>query len=391
MSGEHAHSTWAEQLADLAGGGLRRTLRLVESAPGAHVTVGGRELVCFSSNNYLGLANHPAIRAAVKAAVDRWGFGSGASRLVSGHRVPHRELESRLAAFKGTQAALVCPTGYQANLAAIRGLAGRGDVILLDKLDHASIIDGARGSGATVRVFGHRDYCKLERLLERTASARRRVIVTDSLFSMDGDLADLLRLVELKQSYDAILCIDEAHATGVFGPMGKGVAEMMSVADQIDVTVGTLSKALGGIGGFITASAEVIDWLINTAGPFIYTTALPPAACAAALAALDLVAREPERRRKLLTQAQHLRNELTERGWDIGGSCSQIVPIIVNESEQAQALSAALEADGLLVPAIRPPTVPRGRARLRISLSAEHTPEDLERLIGTLDRCRATG
>jgi len=382
--------TWAEPLSELDSAGLRRQLQLVESAHGVSMTVAGRELVCFASNNYLGLANHPAIKTAVKSAVDQWGIGSGASRLVCGHCLPHRDLEARLATFKGTQAALVFPTGYQANLAAIRGLAGRGDVILLDKLNHASIIDGARGSGATVRVFGHRDYRKLERLLERTASVRQRIIVTDSLFSMDGDLADLPRLVELKQRYDAILCIDEAHATGVFGDGGRGVAELMGVEDQIDVTVGTLSKALGGIGGFIAASAEFIDWLINTAGPFIYTTALPTAACQAALAALDLVDREPQRRRTLLTQAEHLRNILAEQGWDIAGSCSQIVPIVVNDPKRALALSAALEAEHLWVPAIRPPTVPKGRARLRISLSADHTPEDLDRLIATLDRYRMT-
>ncbi len=377
---------WSDGLADLAARGLRRRLREVESRQGPHLTVGGRSLICFASNNYLGLADHPAVAAAVREAVARWGWGAGASRLVCGHMSPHAELERRLAAFKGAEAALVCPTGYQANLAAIRALAGKGDVVLLDKLNHASIIDAARGSGAILRVFPHRDYRKLERLLAGAGDARRRVIVTDSLFSMDGDLADLPRLVQLKRAYGALLCLDEAHATGVLGPHGRGAAELAGVESEIDVTVGTLSKALGGIGGFIAGSRSFIDWVVNTAGPFIYTTALPPAACAAALAALDLVEREPARREKLLALAAHLRGELTARGWDIGRSVSQIVPLIVGDADRAVSLSAKLEAAGILAPAIRPPTVPRGQARLRLSLCADHEPADVERLLAALGR-----
>ena len=382
---------WSKCLADLEARGLGRALRTVESAQGARVRVGGRELICFCSNNYLGLANHPRIRQAVIDATREWGWGAGASRLITGTMGPHRELELRLAAFKRTEAALVCSTGYQANLAAIRALAGKGDVVLVDKLDHASIIDAARGSGAVVRVFGHRDYAKLERLLDRTASARRRVIVTDSLFSMDGDLADLPRLVELKKGYGALLCIDEAHATGVFGLGGRGVAELQGVEHEIDATVGTLSKALGGIGGFVAGSAHLIDWIINTAGAFIYTTALPPPACAAAAAALDVVEQEPQRRAHVLALAERLRSELAEKGWDLAGSQSQIVPIVVGSADRALALAAGLEADGLLAPAIRPPTVPAGRCRIRISLSADHTIEDIDRLLGSLQRLKTAG
>lgn len=426
-------SHWSEGLAELDARGLRRRLRGIESACSARVRRDGREMICLCSNNYLGLANHPEVIEAARRAVEQWGWGAGASRLVSGHMTPHGELERRLAAFKGTEAALVCSTGYQANLAAIRGLAGKGDVILLDKLNHASIIDAARGSGATVRVFPHRDDGKLERLLERTADARRRVIVTDSLFSMDGDFADLPRLVELKRRHDAILCIDEAHATGVFGENGRGLAEAMGVEDEIDVVVGTLSKALGGIGGFVAGSAAFIDWLVNTAGAFIYTTALPPAACAAATAALDLIEREPERRHRLLAMAARLREELSgrhdlrpltlagpkdparsdtatprsdsaaarservgrqgspatvQRGFDIAGSRSQIIPLVIGPADEAVKLAAALEAEGLLIPAIRPPTVPRGRSRLRISLCADHTDADLDLLLAALDRHR---
>lgn len=372
---------WSEGLADLGVRGLRRRLREVAARQGAHLTVNGRSLVCFASNNYLALADHPAVVAAVREAVAQWGWGAGASRLVCGHMGPHAQFEQRLAVFKGTEAALVCPTGYHANLAAIRALAGKGDVVFLDKLNHASIIDAARGSGAVVRVFPHRDYRKLERLLAGATDARRRVIVTDSLFSMDGDLADLPRLVELKRAYAALLCVDEAHATGVLGPHGRGAAELLGVEAEIDVTVGTLSKALGGIGGFVAGPRSFIDWVVNTAGPFIYTTALPPAACAAALAALDLVEREPARREKLLALARQLRGELTARGWDIGPSVSQIVPVIVGDAERAVSLSAKLEAEGILAPAIRPPTVPRGQARLRLSLCADHDSADVDRLL----------
>lgn len=378
-----------DQLLELSAKGLRRTLRTIESTQDAYVTMNGRRLCCMCSNNYLGLASHPEVIAAVKSAVERWGWGAGASRLVSGHMGPHAELEARLAAFKNTPAALVCSTGYQANLAAIRGLAGPDDILLLDKLNHASIINAARGSGAVLRVFPHRDYAKLERLLDRSAGYRRRIIITDSIFSMDGDFADLPRLADLKRRYDALLIVDEAHATGIFGRQGRGVAELMQVEEAIDVTVGTLSKALGGIGGFIAASTEIIDLLVNVAGPFIYTTALPPAACAAALAALDLIEREPQRREKLLSLANRLRAELGDRlGFDLGGSTSQIVPIIVGEAEAAVQLSRRLEEGGFLIPAIRPPTVPRGRSRLRISLSAGHDPADVDRLVALLETFR---
>jgi len=379
--------SWRDRLDDLAARGLRRQLRRIDSRPGPRVVAGGREMRCFSNNNYLGLADHPHVVAAVRDAVERWGWGAGASRLITGHMAPHEQLETRLAAFKGTEAALVCSTGYQANLAAVRGLAGAGDVVFVDKLNHASIIDACRGCGAVLRVFAHRDYGKLERLLERSGGYRRRVIVTDSLFSMDGDFADLPRLAELKHRYDALLCVDEAHATGVFGDHGRGLAEHAGVEGDIDAIVGTLSKALGGIGGFVAARAEIVDWLINTAGAFIYTTALPPAACAAACAALDIVEGEPQRRRELLEKASYLRHSLADaRGLDIGTSQSQIVPLMIGDAARTVQLAEALADDGLLVLPIRPPTVPRNGARLRISLCCDHTADDIDALLATLDR-----
>lgn len=388
MSAERKHDdNWADQLAALADEGLLRSLRTIGSAQDTHVVCEGRTLCSFCSNNYLGLAHHPRVVAAVKAGVECWGWGAGASCLVSGHMKPHAELEQRLAEFKGSEAALVLSTGYQANLAAVRSLAGKGDVVLCDKLNHASIIDAALSSGAVVRVFSHCDYRKLERLLERTRDARRRVIVTDTVFSMDGDFADLPRLVELKQKHDALLCVDEAHATGVLGDHGRGLAEVMEVEEHIDVVVGTLSKALGGMGGFIAASRALIEWIVNTARSFIYTTALPPAACVAAMAALDVVEQEPERRQRLVSNAARLRHELGEvRGYDIGPSACHIVPLIVGEPAAAVRLSRELEADGLLVPAIRPPAVPRGQARLRLTVSSEHTGADIDHLLSAIER-----
>lgn len=391
MNSNPTPQDWSDLLANLEVQGLRRSFRILESGQGTYINVAGRMLMNLASNDYLGLAAHPCIVQAVKEAVDRWGWGAGASRLVSGTMTIHADLESRLATFKGAEAALVCPTGYQANLAAIRGLAGRGDVIFLDKLNHASIIDAslargpARLEAPVVRVFPHRDYRRLERLLDKAKGTRRRIIVTDSIFSMDGDFADLSMLVELKSRYDALLIVDEAHATGVWGEHGRGLAEAMDVTEKIDVAVGTLSKALGGLGGFIAASREIIDWLVNTARPFIYTTALPPAACAAAMAALDLVEREPGRRLGLIRMAAWFREQVAGGlGLDIAGSCSQIIPIIVGPVDRTVELSRALEEAGFLVPAIRPPTVPKGKSRLRISLCADHQQTDLARLLDVL-------
>lgn len=379
---------FAEALADRSQQGLRRELREVGSAAGPRVDVDGRSLVCLCSNNYLGLAHHPQVVEAVQRAARDWGWGAGASRLVAGHMSPHARLECRLAKLKRTEAALVCSTGFQANLAALTALAGPGDAVLMDKLNHASLIDAARACGAVVRVFAHKDHAKLERLLQRTQEARRRVIVTDSVFSMDGDFADVPHLVELKNQYDAWLMIDEAHATGVLGEHGAGLAERFGCEAEVDVTVGTLSKALGGMGGFIAGRRSFIDWVVNVARSFVYTTAIPPAACAGAEAALDIVAREPQRRQRLLEHAAFLREALGRRGYDTGASESQIIPIILGSSENATSLSHQLERAGFWVPAIRPPTVPRGRSRLRVSVCADHERADLETFLQTLDQLR---
>jgi len=366
---------------------LLRAPAVVESACGPKVVVAGRQVVCLCGNDYLGLACDPAVKAAASEAIGRWGVGAGASRLVSGTTTLHVELERRLADFKGAEAAIVTPTGWMANHVAIHALAGAGDLILSDKLNHASIIDAAMSSGARVRTYAHRDVRRAEALLERHRREHRRcLIVTDSLFSMDGDFAPLGELVELKNRHDAMLLIDEAHATGVFGEHGRGVAELLGVERDIDATVGTLSKAIGALGGFVAGPRALIETICNTGRAFMFTTALPPALCAAAMAAIQIIRDEPRRRSDLLQLAQVLRLRLSGAGFQVGNSVSQIIPVIIGGAPEAVRVSKALLEEGFLVPAIRPPTVPKGSSRLRVSLSAKHEQDDLRRFAGVLWR-----
>ncbi len=306
-------------------------------------------------------------------AITRDGWGSGASPLITGHATLHQQLAQRLAEFEGTEAALLFPSGFAANAGAIAALVGPGDVVYCDRKNHASLFDGCRLSRADVRVYPHGDCGRLASLLADAGSYRRRLIVTDGLFSMDGDLAPLGELADLAQRHGAMLLVDEAHATGVFGARGRGVAEHLDVEDGVHVRVGTLSKALGSIGGFVAGSRSLIEWLVNRARPYVFSTASPPAAAAAAMIALEIVDREPQRRRQLLDQSQRLRDDLARQGCNIGASASQIIPVIVGDADQAVHLSATLRDRGLLVPAIRPPTVPKGEACLRVSLIATHT------------------
>lgn len=380
-----AWSDMNRALDDLRTAGLFRQPAVVNSPCAARVTVDGREVLCLCSNDYLGLANHPAVKNAVIQAVQTWGVGAGASRLVSGTSSPHVQLEAALAQFKNTQAALVAPTGYMANRVAIHALAGAGDLVLCDKLNHASIIDAALSCDARVRTYPHRDVQRLEELLRKhRAEHKRCLIVTDTLFSMDGDLAPLRELADLKARYDALLLIDEAHATGVLGEGGKGTAELLGVEHHIDATVGTLSKALGGLGGFVAGPQALIDTIRNTGRAFMFTTALPPALCAGAMESLRIVRDEPERRNAVLALATELRRRLAGMGLNTGGSVSQIIPIIIGQASQAVKVSRDLLEAGFLVPAIRPPTVPKGTSRLRVSLSAEHAPADIEAFLSAL-------
>jgi glycine C-acetyltransferase/8-amino-7-oxononanoate synthase len=376
-------------LDSLAGRGLLRSPVTVDSACGPVVTIDGRDVLCFCSNDYLSLANHPDVRSAARDAIERWGAGTGASRLISGSTSCHVQLERQLAAFKHAPDAVVTSTGWMANRVAIHALASRGDLILCDKLNHASILDAAASSGATVRRYLHRDTNRLETLLVRHRSgARRCLIVTDSVFSMDGDIAPLGELAVLKKKYDAQLLIDEAHATGVLGASGRGAAELLGVEDDIDATVGTLSKAIGSIGGFVAGPKALVDTIRNTGRAYIYTTAPPAGSCAAALKALELIAASPSTRADLLTAAGDLRNRLRDAGLNTpdyeSREITPIIPVIIGEAGRAADIAAQLLESDILLPAIRPPTVPPGSSRLRISLCASHTPEQIETLIQRL-------
>ena len=368
--------------------GLYRALRPIDGAQDAVVSLEGHDVLLFSSNNYLGLANHPALKRAAAEAIERFGCGSGASRLISGSMAVHHELEARLAALKKTEAALVFPTGYHANVGVLSALMGPGDTILSDGLNHASIIDGCRLSRAEVRVYPHGDPHALDALLAACPPSGRRLIVTDTVFSMDGDLAPLAELVELAQHYDAWLMVDEAHATGVFGAHGGGLVEQAGLVDRVDIHMGTLGKALGGIGAYVAGSRELIDWLVNRARSFIYTTGMPPAAAASALAALDLVEREPERRQRLWNNTRFLSDGLRGLGYRIGDSRSQILPVIIGDARQTMALAEATLRRGVFAHGIRPPTVPEGTSRIRVTPMATHTRAQLER---TLDAFEAAG
>lgn len=363
---------------------LDRCARLVQRSASGGISGGGCVLINLAGNDYLGLASHPKLIKAVCDAAQQLGIGSGASRLVTGHLEIHQRVEQRFAAFKHAEAALLLPTGYMANLATLTGLVGQGDLIALDKLNHASLIDAGHATGATVRVYPHRNIDKLHRLLERHSDARRKLIVTDSVFSMDGDCADLPALCELRDRHGAILIVDEAHGTGVLGETGSGLAEQQGVAGDIDVTISTASKALGSLGGIVTGPQEVIETLINSARSFIYTTAVPPTTAAAIDAALDVVRDEPQRRLRLRTLSDRLRSGLRQRRWDVADDPTPIVPLVIGEAAAALALSTRLEEAGFLIPAIRPPTVAPGTSRLRITLRCDLTDEDIERLIETI-------
>ena len=373
-------SLLAAELRALDEAGLLRRLAPLDSGSDAEVEADGRRHLLLSSNNYLGLAGHPALRAAAREAVDRWGCGTGASRLISGHFTLHAALEDELARFKGTEAALVFPTGYQANLGTIGALVGHGDHVFSDELNHASIIDGCRLSRAAVHVYPHRDVDALRRLLAGTSTARRRLIVTDSVFSMDGDRAPLRELSTLAREYHSILMIDEAHATGCLGERGAGLADAEGLTAGVDVHMGTLGKALGSAGAYIAGSRALVDLVLNRARTFVFTTGLPPAAVGAARAALTVVAGEPERRTRLQRNATYLRDGLRALGLDARGD-THVVPVVVGGNHAAVALAEALRRRGVLAHPIRPPTVPPGTARLRVTPMATHTTAQLEQAL----------
>lgn len=391
------------ELEAIARQGLRRELRRVDSAQATRVEVAGRPLLNFSSNDYLGLANHPVLKDAAARATEQFGAGAGASRLICGSLAPHHELDEALAAFKGTAAALSFSTGYATALGTIQALVGRDDVLVLDKLVHASIVDAARLSGAMLRVCKHNDLDDLESILkwantrQLSATARSRkprvLVVTESVFSMDGDLAPLRDIVALKEKFGAWLMVDEAHATGLFGENGRGLAEACGVSDHVEIQMGTLGKAIGAAGGYICGSRALVDLLVNRARSFIFSTAPAPAQSAAACAGIKLVQSEEGRQRRgqVWLLIDRLKNELIKCGWPLPVIQSAIVPLIVGGENEAVRMATELRERGVLVPAIRYPTVARGKARLRVTMTAEHTVEDIGELVLQLGRARGEG
>lgn len=369
-----------EELRHLEEMGLYRRPMVIEGVEGPFVVIGGKRYLSFSSNNYLGLAGHPRIKEAAQRAIETYGWGSGASRLVSGTTTLHEALESALGGFKGQEAAIVFPTGYMANVGTICTLVSRGDIVIGDRLNHASIVDACRQSGADFRVYPHKDMGKLEGVLKRSSLYRRRLIVTDSVFSVDGDLAPLSEIVELAARYGAVTMVDDAHGTGVFGKGGRGALEHLGLEGKVDIQMGTLSKALGGMGGFVAGSRTLIEYLRNKSRAFIYTTALPPAACAAAIEGLRLLEEEPWRRETLWRNVSYVEKGLRDLGFNTRIE-SPIIPILLGEAGRALEVSRMLFERGLLVPAIRPPTVPEGTSRLRISLMTGHEQGHLDKLL----------
>lgn len=365
---------------------LLRVLRPINSRKEGVVYIGKEKFIDFSSNDYLGLSAHPKLKAASIEAANKFGAGAAASRLLSGGLDTHHQLEEKTARFKGKESALVFNSGYQANLGIISALYKRGDVIFCDKLSHASIIDGILLSGAKLLRFFHNDFSHLESLLRNQRHKfKNSLIITETVFSMDGDKPPLKELTVLKEKYNCRLMVDEAHATGIFGKTGAGVVEEEGLTDRVDLIMGTFSKALGSFGAYLSCSREIKRYLINTCRSFIYSTALPPSVIAANLVSLDLIKQEPFRQKALLENAEYFREKLRERGLEVKGS-SQIAPLVVGSAQKAVNLSKELKSKRYWAPAVRPPTVPAQEARIRFSLTYHHTREILEKLFKDLVR-----
>ena len=374
-----------EELKELKLQNLFREFKTVQSHPGEWVTVNDRKLLNLCSNNYLGLAGDPRIRKAAAAAMETYGFGATASRLVVGNYELYDQLEKETADFKGTEASLVFSSGYTANVGIIPSLVGREDIVISDKLNHASIIDGIVLSRAEHRRYRHRDMSALEKILKDSGKYRRKLIVTDTVFSMDGDLAPLKEIAELKDRYGALLMVDEAHGSGIFGSAGRGLVEADGVTEAVDINMGTFSKAFGGSGAYVAGTKTLIEYLRNKCRSIIYTTGLPPAVIGGLLEALRIVREEPCRREGLLAKAALFRKALEQKGFNILDSESQIIPIIVGSAQKAVEFSQGLLEENLLVSAIRPPTVPINTARLRVTLMATHKDEELELALNKLE------
>ncbi len=361
--------------------GILRQLRTVQNAPRGRINLDGREVVLLASNNYLGLSTHPKVVAAAVEATQAFGTGASGSRLISGNSSLYADLEATLAILKRTEAALVFSSGYTANTGTIPILAGEGDLILSDALNHASIIDGCRLSPAIKKIYRHCDMEHLQTLLAESACFKRRLIVTDGVFSMDGDIAPLPDICDLAQQYGAIVLVDDAHGFGVLGKDGGGTVEHFGLQHHGIIQMGTLSKAIGGLGGYIAGSQALIELLINRARSFIFTTGLPPATLAGATAALQIIRSSPELRQRLFSHAKRLKTALTGLGLKLLPSQTQILPVILGTPQRASHFAQALLSEGIFAPAIRPPSVPAGTSRLRVTVMATHTSADIQRAI----------
>jgi 8-amino-7-oxononanoate synthase len=374
-------------LNNIKAAGLYRKLLTIGSQSAPKVVVEGREMLMMSSNDYLGLCSHPRMKKLAGDALQQWGTGSGASRLISGNVSLFSDLEEKLARFKETEDALVFSSGYMANAGLLTALTGKEDIIYSDKLNHASIIDGCRLSRARVETYPHRDTDALESLLQKGVAYRRRIIVTDGVFSMDGDIAPVPAQVELAEKYDAVLIVDDAHGTGVLGQKGKGTLEHFGLCGNKNVIImGTMGKALGCFGAFVAGSTELKELLINRARSFIFTTALPPSVVASAQVALQIIEEEPERRQQLRENFSFFKKALNEMGFNTLESQTQIIPIMIGDPQTTVDMAGSLLDEGIFIQAIRPPTVPEGSSRLRITVMATHTMDDLKQALAILEK-----
>jgi len=366
--------------------GLKRSLRDVSGKQSRRIFVDGKDVLNFCSNNYLGLADDVRLSKAAEDSLKTQGFGSGASRLVCGNLDAHRQLEKKIAQFKGSEDCLVFSTGYMANIGIISSVCTRDDIVFSDRLNHASIVDGIILSRATFTRYPHRDMDVLEKMLKEAQGYKKKLIVTDSVFSMDGDIAPLDKIVSLAKKYNALVMIDEAHSFGVLGKNGKGLAEYFGVEKEIDIQMGTLSKAAGSFGAYCCGTKEMIQFFINKARSFIYTTAMPPSVAAASIKAIEIIQSESRRRCEVLANGDRMRNALKQMGFDILDSCTPIIPVVVKEELVAIEFSKKLFDVGIFVQAIRPPAVPSGTARLRLTVMATHTKEDIDFVVEEFQR-----
>ena len=380
-------TSWIEtELESLRSQGLLANIRTVESPMDAHIVIDGRRVINLCANNYLGLANHPRLKEAAKRAIDTYGIGPGAVRTIAGTMTLHLDLERRLAEFKHAEAVISLQSGFAANLATIPALMGRGDVIFSDELNHASIIDGCRLSRATIVSFAHADVDDLRRKIAETTEYNRRLIVTDGVFSMDGDIAPLPALQALAEEHDILLMVDDAHGEGVLGKGGRGIVDHFGLHGKVDIEVGTMSKAFGVVGGMVAGPQVIIDWIRQRGRPFLFSSAATVPDVAACLEAIDLLEESDELVQRLWANAELVRHELANMGFDVGHSATPIVPVMLGEAPLAQAFSKALLEAGVFAMAIGFPTVARGKARIRVMNSAAHTPADLEQALAAFEK-----